>query len=143
MLTENEFSILNTLRVTPATVQRDLSQKTGLSLGTVNSTVKLLESRKYLENSHITPLGVKALAPYKVDNAIILAAGTSSRFVPLSYEKPKGTLVVRGEVLIERTIEQLRAVGIDDIIIVVGYMKEQYFYLEEKYHVTLISNDDF
>ena len=37
----------------------------------------------------------------KVDNAIILAAGTSSRFAPLSYEIPKGLLEVRGEILIK------------------------------------------
>ena len=45
----------------------------------------------------------------KVDNAIIMAAGTSSRFAPLSRERHKGLTVVRGEVLIERQIEQLLA----------------------------------
>ena len=35
----------------------------------------------------------------KVDNAIILAAGTASRFAPLSYEIPKGLVEVKGEVL--------------------------------------------
>ena len=33
-------------------------------------------------------------------NAIIMAAGTSSRFVPLSVERPKGLLEVKGEVRI-------------------------------------------
>ena len=54
----------------------------------------------------------------KVDNAIILAAGMSSRFVPLSYEIPKGLLVVKGERLIERQIRQLKEAGIDDITVV-------------------------
>ena len=44
----------------------------------------------------------------KVDNAIILAAGTASRFAPLSYEIPKGLIEVKGEVLIERQIKQLK-----------------------------------
>ena len=48
----------------------------------------------------------------KVDNAIILAAGTSSRFAPLSYEKHKAMTVVKGEILIERQIQQLKAAGI-------------------------------
>ena len=39
---------------------------------------------------------------YKVDNAIIMAAGTASRFAPLSYEKPKALIEVKGEILIER-----------------------------------------
>lgn len=40
----------------------------------------------------------------KVDNAIIMAAGTSSRFAPLSFERPKALIEVRGEILIERQI---------------------------------------
>lgn len=74
----------------------------------------------------------------KVDNAIIMAAGTSSRFAPLSYEKHKALTVVRGEVLIERQIEQLRGAGIQDIYIVTGYKKEQFEYLGFKYAVKLI-----
>lgn len=73
-------------------------------------------------------------------NAIIMAAGMSTRFVPLSYEKPKALLKVKGEVLIERQIHQLREAGIQEIIIVVGYLKEQFRYLEEKYGVILIEN---
>ena len=37
----------------------------------------------------------------KVDNAIILAAGLSSRFAPLSFERPKGLAVAHGERLVE------------------------------------------
>lgn len=80
---------------------------------------------------------------YKVDNAIILAAGMSSRFVPLSYERPKGLLVVKGERLIERQIRQLKEVGINDITVVVGYLKEQFFYLEEKFGVNIVVNEDY
>ena len=57
-------------------------------------------------------------------NAIIMAAGMSTRFAPLSYELPKGLLNVKGEVLIERQIRQLQEAGISDITVVVGYMKE-------------------
>ena len=68
-------------------------------------------------------------------NAIIIAAGTSSRFVPLSFEKPKGLIEVKGEVLIERQLRQLNEAGIDDITIVVGYMAEKFAYLADKYRV--------
>lgn len=80
---------------------------------------------------------------YKVDNAVIMAAGTSSRFAPLSYEMPKALINVRGEVLIERQIRQLQEAGIRDIIIVVGYMKQQFSYLREKYGVKIIENNDY
>ena len=76
-------------------------------------------------------------------NAIIMAAGMSSRFAPLSYEKPKGLLKVKGEVLIERQIRQLQEAGITDITVVVGYMKEQFFYLEDKYGVQIVVNEDY
>lgn len=72
-----------------------------------------------------------------------MAAGTSSRFAPLSYENPKGLLRVKGEVLIEREIEQLLEAGIDDITLVVGYVKEKFFYLEEKYGVKIVINEDY
>ena len=79
----------------------------------------------------------------KVDNAIILAAGTASRFAPLSFEKPKALIEVRGEILIERQIKQLKEAGINEIIIVVGYMKELFSYLIEKYGVILVENNDY
>lgn len=76
-------------------------------------------------------------------NAIILAAGKSSKFAPFTYEKPKGLFCVKGEILIERQIEQLQNAGIKDIYIVVGYMKEKFFYLEQKYNIKLIINNLF
>lgn len=79
----------------------------------------------------------------KVDNAIIMAAGTSSRFAPLSYEKHKALTVVKGEVLIERQIKQLKRAGINDIFIVTGYKAEQFDYLKEKFGVKLIYNPDY
>lgn len=79
----------------------------------------------------------------KVDNAIIMAAGTASRFAPLSYEKPKALIEVRGEVLIERQIRQLREAGIKEIIVVTGYKAEQFEYLKDKYGVVLVHNQDY
>ena len=79
----------------------------------------------------------------KVDNAIIMAAGTASRFAPLSFERPKALIEVRGEILIERQIRQLREAGVDEIIIVTGYMADQFEYLKEKYGVVLVYNPDF
>lgn len=143
MLSKNQFEVLNALRREPSASQRDVAASSGLSLGTVNSTLKSLQEEGLAEGGKPTPAGMEALAPYKVDNAVILAAGLSSRFAPISYEKPKGVLRVRGEVLIERQIEQLREAGITDITVVVGYKKEYFFYLRKKYGVTLVNNDEY
>lgn len=80
---------------------------------------------------------------YKVDNAVIMAAGTASRFAPLSFEKPKALIEVKGEVLIERQIRQLKEAGIPEIYIVVGYMSESFLYLEEKFGVHIVNNPDY
>lgn len=80
---------------------------------------------------------------YHVDNAVIMAAGTASRFAPLSYEHPKALIEVKGEVLIERQIKQLQSAGINEIILVVGYMKEKFDYLKEKFGVIIVENNDY
>lgn len=80
---------------------------------------------------------------YTVDNAIIMAAGVSSRFAPLSDEKPKALTEVKGEVLIERQIRQLHAAGIDDIYVIVGYKADQFEYLTKKFGVQLILNSEY
>ena len=76
-------------------------------------------------------------------NAVILAAGTSSRFVPLSQEKPKGLLDVKGEILIERQIRQLKEAGVSDICVVVGYKAHMFEYLKDKFGVELVYNGDY
>ena len=72
-----------------------------------------------------------------------MAAGTSSRFAPLSYERPKALIEVRGEILIEREIRQLKEAGIDEIILVTGYMKEQFEYLKDKFGLEIVNNPDY
>ena len=80
---------------------------------------------------------------YKVDNAVIMAAGASSRFAPLSYEMPKALIPVRGEVLIERQIRQLQEAGVPEIIVVTGYKHECFDYLADKFHVKLVHNPEY
>lgn len=143
MLTKNQFTVLNALREEPGASQRSLASSTGLALGTVNAAVKSLQEGGLIADGAPTSEGMQALLPHKVRNAIILAAGLSSRFAPISYEKPKGVLKVRGEVLIERQIRQLKEAGIDEITVVVGYKKEYFFYLCEMYGVELVNNDEY
>lgn len=78
-----------------------------------------------------------------VDNAIIMAAGTSSRFAPLSFERHKGLTVVRGEVLIERQIRQLLEAGVPQVYVVTGYKADQFDYLRQKFGIGLLHNPDY
>ena len=80
---------------------------------------------------------------FKIDNAVILAAGFSSRFAPLSLHTPKALLKVKGEILIERQIRQLQEAGIRDIYVVTGYLGQQFDYLRERAGVSLIENKEY
>ena len=141
-LTECQFEILHKLNGARLS-QRALSAAIGMSIGAVNAGCQELEKEGLISDGAITDEGVVALEPYRVQNAVILAAGLSSRLAPITYDRPKGMLYVRGEVLIERQIRQLRAAGVQDIYLVVGYKKEEFFYLEEEFGVKLITSPDY
>ena len=144
MLDRETFNALNLLRTTESLQVDAFAEAMGVSARRANAILKKLATKKYVKaGGSITAVGMRALKPYKVDNAVIMAAGMSSRFAPLSYEKPKGVLVVKGEVLIERQIRQLQEAGIRDITVVVGYMKEKFFYLQDKFGVEIVVNEDY
>ena len=75
--------------------------------------------------------------------AIILAAGLGTRLRPMTENTPKALVKVNQKPLVEYQIEFLKERGIDDIIIVVGYLEEQFDYLKEKYGVRLVFNDKY
>lgn len=52
--------------------------------------------------------------------AVILAAGESSRFKPVSDNRHKGLTEVLGKPIIEHTVEELRNAGVDEVIVVQG-----------------------
>ena len=68
--------------------QRELAQKMSLSLGSVNTLIKEAISLNYITKSDnkavLTLSGLDYLSAFKVDRAIIMAAGFGSRFVPLT-----------------------------------------------------------
>lgn len=145
MLTKKEFLVLRYICESHGTVtQRLIADETDISLGSVNAIVNTLLQRGYInEHYQITESGMQAMEPYRVDNAIILAAGMSTRFVPVSYELPKGLISVKGDVLVERLIEQLQEAGVREIVLVVGYMMDKFFYLRDKYGVKLVVNNEY
>lgn len=132
----------------PDITQRGLAEAMDLSLGTANRLVKECAQQQLIsliEEGHyqVTAKGMELLERYRVDGAVIIAAGFGSRFVPLTFETPKGLLEVFGERMIERQICQLHQVGIRDITIVVGYLKEKFDYLIDKYGVKLLYNSEY
>ncbi len=143
MLLQKHFNLLKTICFEPDLSQRAYAELLNLSLGNINAIYNFLESAGLVENRLITKEGIKALEPYKVNNAIIMAAGMSTRMAPFSLEKPKGLMLVRGEIIVERIIRQLQEAGIHDITLVLGYMKEKFFYLEEKFDIKIRLNEEY
>lgn len=143
-MNKQESDILNTLFIEPFINQRILSETSGHSLGVVNKSIKTLIKEGYLDDE--VRLTSKARDEFKKrspKNAIILAAGFGMRMVPINTQGPKALMEVNGEPLIERTIKQLHEVGVKEIHIVVGFMKEQFEYLIDEYGVELIVNEEY
>jgi CTP:phosphocholine cytidylyltransferase-like protein/thiamine kinase-like enzyme len=141
---KQKSDILNTLLLKPFVNQRILAELSGHSLGVVNKSLKELIQEGYVDDSiRPTLKAITELRQKSPKRAIILAAGFGMRMVPINLEIPKGLLEVDGEPLIERIIKQLLEVGITKIYIVVGFMKERYEYLIDKYSVELVVNSEY
>lgn len=143
-MNKQEMDILTTLLIEPFINQRILSESTRYSLGVVNKSIKNLTKENYLdEEFRLTYKATHLFDQRAPKNAIILAAGFGMRMVPINLETPKALLEINGETLIERIIGQLHEVGIKDITIVVGFMKERFEYLIDEYGVELVINSDY
>lgn len=143
MVTKLEFDILCNLKENPNIASDELARILFKTEEEIDMAVNVLVSEGFISENRLLDKGYSMLESHRIDNAVILAAGMSTRFVPLNFEKPKGLLEVNGETLIERQIGQLREKGIQEIIIVVGHMKEQFEYLTEKYGVILVETEEY
>ena len=139
-----EADILRTLLEKPYTNQRILSEITGHSLGVINRSIKNLTAEGYLNKKvQLTKKAKDEIKNRSPRNAIILAAGFGMRMVPINLSTPKALLEIDGEILIERIIKQLHDAGVNDITVVVGFMKESFEYLIDEYNVDLVVNREY
>ena len=86
-----------------------------------DATIASLEAKGYIADGKVTEMGLNDIEPYRVKNAIVMAAGGGDISSKSVYSLPKGLYVKDGETLIERQIRQLKEAGIQDITVVVGY----------------------
>lgn len=75
----------------------------------------------------------KMMQQYKVEKAVIMAAGLGTRLRPLTNEIPKPLITVNRVRIIDTIIDALLANGIASIYVVTGYMAEKFDVLLEKY----------
>lgn len=144
--------------------QRELSDKSGLSIDGVNSIIKELEEMGYItidrekRNSgyKTTKKGIGSLEKQiqveknkkinihqeehkKVTQAVILAAGRKEEF-----GKPVAFLEINEKLIIDRFMDILSENGIEKVIIVTGYKSEYYEeYAKNKNNIVLVKNDKY
>ena len=141
-MNRQEYDILQNIYLNQFENQRILAKQSGHSLGIVNRSLKSLTIQGYIdEQIQPTNKTIRELREKSPKNAIILAAGFGMRMVPINTQYPKALIEVDGQPIIERIINQLNSIGVKDIYIVVGYMKEQFEYLIDEYKVKLIVNE--
>jgi CTP:phosphocholine cytidylyltransferase-like protein len=134
-ISRNQFDILTLLeREREAFLsQRAIARGAGLSLGTVNKTLIQLGEAGFTGPAGITAKGLDALEPYRVKRAVFIAAGFGARLVPITLNTPKPLVRVKGVRIIDTLLDAVKAVGIQEIIIVRGYLGEQFDQLLYKY----------
>ena len=143
-MNKQNYDVLKAILQEPFINQRRLSEASGHSLGIVNRSIKSLVKSGYLDGEMLpTEKARNEYAAKATKNAVILAAGFGMRMVPINFSTPKALLEVNGEPLIERVIKALHQVGIHEITVVVGYMKEKFDYLIDEFGVELVFNPDY
>ena len=132
-LSRKEFDVLIYLLDNEKCTQREIAQGIGMSLGSVNSVITGLSEKQMIVNGMVTDIGVNALEPYRVKRAVFIVAGFGSRLVPITLNTPKPLVRVNGKRIIDGLLDAVIAAGIEEIIIVRGYLAEQFDQLLYKY----------
>lgn len=142
MLTEKEFDVLSTIESSKTKLsQREIGKRIDYSVGSVNSTLSILIEKGFIDSGVITPKGLEALEPYRVKRAIFVAAGFGSRMMPITLNTPKPLVRVKGTRIIDTMLDACLSAGIQDIVIVRGYLSEQFDQLIYKYpNITFLEN---
>ncbi len=130
---KDQFDVLTLIAQGGGFTQRELSEKIGRSVGTVNKVLKSLTELRYISGNNITDEGQKALEPYRVKRAVFIAAGFGSRLVPITLNTPKPLVRVNGQRIIDSLLDAVYAAGIEEVYIVRGYLGEQFDQLLIKY----------
>ncbi|MFX0548028.1 winged helix-turn-helix transcriptional regulator [Hathewaya histolytica] len=160
-----EFSVLENINKNGSMSQRDLSKKCGMSLGKVNYAINNLHSEGYIDiykynnknRYKVTEKGLQYLEENirdfnnkkirlhneekrTIKNAVILAAGYKKDFLT-----PACLLKLNDDdkTMLERNLRILKESGINNIIIVTGYNKEELLNLKNNKEITFVQNDRY
>ena len=142
LLTRKQFEVLTFLEKTERKLsQRDIATATDMSLGSVSRTLGSLAETGLINGYVLTKAGYATLEPYRVKRAVFIAAGFGSRLVPITLNTPKPLVRVNGVRMIDTLLDAVVKAGIEEIVIVRGYLGEQFDQLLYKYpNIRFIEN---
>ena len=151
MISRYEFEVLSHIAETGKAGEniRELADGLCLSAGTVERALEALAGQGFLCTCSsggyaVTDAGLEALEPYRVKRAVIVAAGFGSRMMPVTADRPKPMVTVKGVRIIDTLLDALAAAGIREITVVGGYRFEKLKELTEKYpFLTLAENKEY
>ncbi len=133
-LNRHQFDILSAIAVSRnSDNNRNMETITGYSNIMNNNVIKELEKEGYIANGDVTDAGLDALEPYRVKRAVFIAAGFGLRLAPITLNTPKPLVRVNGKRIIDGLIDACLTAGIEEIIIVRGYLGELFDQLLYKY----------
>ncbi len=150
-LTRAEFEFLACLEKNgrAACTQRQLADEMTITLGGAAKLTREMAEQDRINvladgSLEISEKGLKALEPYRVRKAVILAAGFGQRLAPVTLDTPKPLVKIKGTRILDTLLDALYAKGITNITVVRGYRKEQFDALLEKYPtLRFIDNPEF
>ena len=133
-LSRKQFDILTYLESNPqGKTQREIAEATAMSVGSANRVLSGLTEQGLLSENKLTAAGYEALEPDRVKRAVFIAAGFGARLVPITLNTPKPLVRVKGVRMIDTLLDAVVRAGIEDIVIVRGYLGEQFDQLKYKY----------
>ena len=144
-LTKLQFDVLTSVEGAQKVYRRDaIAAKCRLDAETTDRVIAELNELGYLQDITLTDAGLNALEPYRVRNAVILAAGFGQRLVPVTLNTPKPLVRVKGVRIIDSLLDALAEADIKDVTIVRGYLAEQFDQLLYKYpYIKFIENPSY
>lgn len=161
---EKLFKVLYAINKDRNKSQRDIATEVGLSIGTVNTIIRKLESEGFIiidkmsnkfvytitnegynvleisnNENQLKKIKINDIRKNKISQAVILGAGYLEDF-----DCPVGFLYLGNDRIIDRMIKLLNKNGIEDIIIVAGYKYEYYEELAKKNNkIKIVINNDY
>lgn len=143
-MNKNQFMVLTDFEKNPNISPKEIACKTKINPKEICDIISQLNDLEYLDNGTVTDKGLEELEPYRVKRAIFIAAGMGTRMMPITLSCPKPLVRVNGVRIIDTLIDACINAGVEEIIVVRGYMGECFNQLTDKYpNIKFVDNPNY